>query len=181
MVNVWIDEFTPCLKDTLTGDIIETEVVQVTRKSFLSKYKKANGWYVDWEKLLAENEVFALVVKGTADIQGMVALSPNSDYQAIYINWMCAAPCNNKEIVSEPKYQGVGGHLFAIAIDKSFEYGFDGVVTGFAANADLLMHYVDVFEAFPLRALHPYHFVIEEMAARRIKGVYTYEWTEAKL
>ena len=38
MVTVWIDELTPCIKDFFTGDIIETEVVQITRKSYLSKY-----------------------------------------------------------------------------------------------------------------------------------------------
>lgn len=31
---------------------------------------------------------------------------------------MCAAPQNNKELTNEPKYLGVGGHLFAIGIDK---------------------------------------------------------------
>ena len=37
MVNVWIDEFTPCLKDAQTGEIVQTEVVRIVRKSFLKK------------------------------------------------------------------------------------------------------------------------------------------------
>ena len=29
MINVWIDEFTPCLKDVLTGEIVQTEVIRI--------------------------------------------------------------------------------------------------------------------------------------------------------
>lgn len=180
MVNVWIDEFSPCLRDSITGDIVETEVVQVTRKSFLSKYNKRTQWYINWAELLAENEIYALVVKGTTDIQGLVALQKNDDFQAAYITWMCASPQNNKEIVDIPKYLGVGGHLFAIGIDKAEEFGYDGVITGFAADEKLLQHYIATFGAFPLRALHPFHFMIDEVNAKKVKEVYTYEWTDAK-
>lgn len=109
MINVWIDEFAPYLKDSLTGDIVETEVVQITRKSYLSKYNRRTKWYVNWAELLDEHEVFALVIRGTTDVQGLVALQKNDDYQAVYIAWMCAAPQNNKEFVDQPKYLGVGG------------------------------------------------------------------------
>lgn len=37
MVLVEIDELTPCLQDTSTGDIVETEVIKISRKSFLQK------------------------------------------------------------------------------------------------------------------------------------------------
>ena len=39
MINVMIDEFTPCLKDARTGELAQTEVIQIKRKSFLKKYK----------------------------------------------------------------------------------------------------------------------------------------------
>ena len=41
MVHVWIDECTPCLKDAQTGEIVQTEVIRVVRKSFLKKYKES--------------------------------------------------------------------------------------------------------------------------------------------
>ncbi len=47
MITVTIDEFTPCLKNTKTGEIVETEVVRLRRKSFLAKYNKRTGWYVN--------------------------------------------------------------------------------------------------------------------------------------
>lgn len=43
MINVYIDEFTPCLKDTSTGELVQTEVIQIKRKSFLKKYNQKNG------------------------------------------------------------------------------------------------------------------------------------------
>lgn len=45
MIYVWVDELTPCLKDAVTGDLIPTEVTQIVRKSFLTKYRQDNGWY----------------------------------------------------------------------------------------------------------------------------------------
>ena len=78
------------------------------------------------------------MIKGTVDIQGLVALSQNKDFQAVYIAWMCSAPQNNKLLCDNPKYSGVGGHLFAIAADKSVEYGFGGTIVGYAANMDLV-------------------------------------------
>ena len=35
MINVFIDEFTPCLKDVKTGELVQTEVIRIKRKSFL--------------------------------------------------------------------------------------------------------------------------------------------------
>ena len=34
MINVWIDDLTPCLKDNETGDFVPTEVVRIRRKAF---------------------------------------------------------------------------------------------------------------------------------------------------
>lgn len=40
MINILIDEFTPCLKDARTGELVQTEVIRIKRKSFLKKYNK---------------------------------------------------------------------------------------------------------------------------------------------
>jgi len=77
------------------------------------------------------------------------------------------------------KYVGVGGHLFAIAADKSIEWGYEGAVHGFAANAELLKHYMDVFHAEYLGMLHQYQFFIDEEQAKKLLEVYHYEWNEA--
>lgn len=38
MIYVDIDEFSPCLIDNTSGEIVETEVIRIKRRSFLSKY-----------------------------------------------------------------------------------------------------------------------------------------------
>ena len=178
MINVWIDSLTPCLTDNDTGEIVDTEVIRIRRKTFLAKYNKKNGWYASWAKLSDNNEIYALVLSGTVDIQGMIALHRDDDQQAVFIDWMVAAPHNNKLLSDTPRYSGVGGHLFAIASDKSMEYGFGGVITGYAANIELVQHYCSLFDAVHLSMLHPYQIVIEESAAERIRDVYDYDWTD---
>ena len=91
MINVIIDEFTPCLKDAKTGELVQTEVICIKRKTFLRKYNKKNGWYINWETLADENEIYALVVEGSVDIQGLVAIARDQDLKAVYITWMCTA------------------------------------------------------------------------------------------
>lgn len=181
MINVVIDELSPCLIDAKTGDLVATEAMQITDKAFLTDYNKENGWYADWEQLLANNEIYALITKETKGIQGMVALREDKLSEAIYITWMCSSPENDRHTADQVKYIGVGGHLFAIAVQKSIKYGFGGVVHGFAANEQLLTHYIDAFGGKYIGILHPFHFCIDEADAGKIAEVYDYEWAETKI
>jgi hypothetical protein len=180
MITVLIDELTPCLKDNKTGQLIETEVMRVRRKSVLSSYNKKNGWYENWAKLFDENEVYALVIKGTYDIQGLVAVSERNE-DALFISWMVTAPQNNHLLTKEKRYNGVGGHLFAIATHLSKAKGYNGNIYGFAMNNKLLSHYVTTFNATPIGMLHKYHFIIEEEYAEKIEEVYTYDFKEKEI
>lgn len=181
MIVVDIDELTPCLVDTVTGDILETECIAIKRTSFLKKFNRKNGWYVSWAELAKQNDIYALVLKGTVDIQGLLAVRNDRDLNMAYIAWMVAAPQNNPQITEQKKYTGVGGHLFAIAIDKSIDYGHNGELTGFAANAELEQHYVDMFHAEKIEMLHPYQIYISSGNAMKIKEAYTYDWTDDEL
>lgn len=136
---------------------------------------------MDWSSLLKEHEIYALVLKGSVDIQGLVALSGSDDYEGVYAAWMCAASQNNKDFMDTPKYLGVGRHLFAIAAQRSDELGYDGFITGFAANMELVVHYKKAFDAEHIGMLHPYQIIIGEEAAHHIREVYDYEWTDDEL
>ena len=46
--------------------------------------------------LLDSCEVYGLVIKGTVDIQGLIALEKDANSKALYVSWMVAAPQNNK-------------------------------------------------------------------------------------
>ena len=75
-------------------------------------------------------------------------------------------------------YEGVGGHLFAIAINISDQRGHGGCVHAIAMDKDVLQHYEDAFYAVVIGIMHPYHFVIEEENAKKITEVYKYEWSD---
>lgn len=178
MIPFTIDELTACLKDTSTGDTIETEVIRIKRKSFLAKFNKNTGWYVNWSKFPQEVEVYALVIKGTVDIQGLVAIEKDSGSCAVHIHWACTAPQNNIWENGKKKYSGVGGHLFAIAGNKSIEYGFGGFVYAEAMDAEILEHYQKNYgaELFPFgEPPHPYRFIINEAVMKQITEVYDYD------
>lgn len=181
MICVDVDEFTPCLKDTSTGELVQTEVVQIIRRSFLRKYNEGNGWYVNWDSLLSNSEVYALVVEGSVDIQGLVAVANDDNAEALRVTWMCASPENNKLISERPRYSGVGGHLFAVAAQLSQARGYNGYLYGFAANKDLLDHYQNAFGAEHLGVFHPYHFMIDGEHAQKIRELYDYEWTDEEV
>lgn len=136
---------------------------------------------MDWENLLEENEIYALVVEGSVDIQGLVALARNEKMKAVYIAWMCTSPDNNKLITDTIKYNGVGGHLFDIAAYKSVEFGYGGLLYGFAANKKLLDHYVKMFNGEYIGVLHPYQFAIDEGNSKKIMETYDYEWTDEEI
>lgn len=176
-VNVWIDEVVPCLRDTLSGELKDTVVFRVETRTFLNQFNTATGWYVNWAKIPRDVEVYALTLKDNiSEIQGLIGLKKDDDAKAAYIHWACTAPQNNKYATGEQKFTGVGGHLFALACEKSIEWGYDGAVYGFAANKKLLLHYVEKLHAEALCMLHEYQFLVDEVHARELLEVYNYEW-----
>ena len=104
--------------------------------------------------------------ENAVDIQGLIALTDDSQSNAVYINWACTSPENNVWRNGSKLYEGVGGHLFAIAINVSEQRGHGGCVHAIAIVIGIM---------------HPYHFVIEEENARKIKEVYKYEWSDEEL
>ena len=61
------------------------------------------------------------------------------------------------------------------------DYGFAGLIYGFAANKKLLEHYVEVFHGEFIGMLHSYQFAIDEENAQKIMEVYDYEWTDEQI
>lgn len=171
------DVFVPCLLETSTGKLVETVVEEVNRKS-LKGYNKQTGWYTNWSTLDKNVRIFKLTVKGDDEIQGLLGITPNDGYKAVYLNWAVAAPHNNPiKLNGRPKkYEGVGGHLMAIAAQVSAEYGYGGAAYGFAANKDLLKYYIEKFGAEYLPVEHPYEVFYSEEAMKRFLEMYNYEW-----
>lgn len=177
IIDVEIDTFTPCLRDTRTGEIVRTTVSKITSKTALKQYNEKTGWNVNWAKTPKNVDVYALRVQGNDAVQGLVGIKNDPDAQAVYIHWASTAPGNNKQLNNgRQDYEGVGGHLFAIAAQTSIDLGYGGYMHGFAANKKVLEHYIDKLGATYLGMLHPYHFAIDEKAAKKLLEVYSYEW-----
>ncbi len=177
-VNIRIDEIVPCLKNTNTGELEETVVFRIESRKYLKLFQKTNGWNVNWNELPIDVEIYALALKKNNEIQGLIGIKKDYSSYAAYIHWACTAPWNNIYEYNTQKYIGVGGHLFAIAADKSMDWGFEGAIHGFALNRELLIHYQDQFGAEYLGMLHQYQFFIGEAEAKKLLEVYQYEWNE---
>lgn len=175
-LDIWIDEMVPCLRDTETGQMIETVVFKIESRKYLKKFQKNNGWHINWNEIPQDIEVYALALRDTNEIQGLIGVRNDRNSNAVYLHWACTAPQNNIHDTGKQKYIGVGGHLFAIAADKSIQWGYEGAMHGFAANKELLMHYIDIFHAEYLGMLHQFQFFIDETCAKKLLEVYQYEW-----
>ena len=178
MIAFVIDELTKSLKDNITGEKLETEVIELKRRTLLSKFNSKNGWYVNWGSFPAGVRVFALVLKGTFDIQGLVAVEPDYNAEAVHIVWACTALQNNKWKYGFQKYVGVGGHLFAIAAELSEEYGFEGYLYGEAMDRDIMNYYMNQFGAIAIPREHPFSIGFTGSATKKIREVYDYVWSE---
>lgn len=169
LLEIAIDKFTPCLEDAQTGEIIETTYSLVTE----SELKQLMGWNFNWlSEDLNEAEIFKLQRKDNADIQGLIALTKFERDKAIYVNLAESAPHN---LGKDKKYNGVGGHLFAIAAQRSKQLGYGGFVFMDAKNTELVNHYRDSLGAVLLGMPHPYRMFIDEDAAERLLRIYTLE------
>lgn len=135
-LDIWIDEIVPCLKDTETGEIKDTVVFKIQSRSYLKEFKRKDGWHINWNEVPRDIEVYALALRENNEIQGLIGVKNDQNSFAAYIHWACTAPRNNKHEFGSQKYEGVGGHLFAIAAEKSMEWGYGGAIHGFAANRE---------------------------------------------
>ena len=176
ILNINIDEFVPCLKDTKTEAILETEVKAITSPKVLSQCRESNGWYIDWAEVPRDVEIHGLYLKDDEVLQGLNGLKNDKAAKAVYLHWAVAAPHNNPLLTNEKQYTGVGGHLFAICAERSMELGYGGFMYGKAANSDLLKHYIKTFgaKASPVHG-HPYGLIIDEKAAGNLLEEYTFE------
>lgn len=145
-IDVVIDEITNCLVLRNTGEEVETEYKLVSTKISKTEARslQSQGWKFDWSIPQEDgNEIYQLFVKDDPSVQGMIALKNMSDDYYVYVDLVESAPTNIGHL---GKYIGVGGHLFAIACQKSFEYGDDGYVV-FTPKTKLVEHYAKVLNA----------------------------------
>jgi len=165
-----IDKLTPCLIDTSTGEILPT-VFSIASKDEITGLS-AKGWAFDWDAdELGKTNVYKLLVKGDTTLQGLIATEVFRG--AVYVHLLESAPHNrgvNKQ------YEGVGGHLFAIAMKLSTALGFGGYIFFDAKNMELIKHYIDMLGANRLYSpTHEYRMEVQEENASKIISKYAME------
>ena len=165
--DIRIDKFTPCLEERATGKIVDTSYSLASKKE-LSKLK---GWNFNWTASdLKDAEIYKLTLTDNEEIQGLVAITKFERDKAIYVNIAESAPHN---LGRQKRYNGVGGHLFAIAAKKSMDFGYGGFVFMDAKNTDLVKHYQKVLGAALLGMPHQYRMIIDEESAAMLLNNYT--------
>jgi len=147
-IEIQIDKLTPCLVNVVTGEIIQTTFSVAT--AFEIQNLSKQGWLFNWEdRELYICNIYKLQLKDDDVIQGLIATEVVRG--AIYVRLVESAPHNQAH---NKKYEGVGGHLFAIAIKLSIALGFGGFIFFEAKNQTLADHYAQVFGARHLRMRH---------------------------
>lgn len=168
-ISIEIDRFTPCLINKLNGEIVNTDYTVATKNEL--KSLKSKGWNFNWlTEDLAQSIVYKLTLENDSEPQGLIALTDYPRDNAMYINIAESAPHN---LGKNKLYEGVGGHLFAIAAQESINRGYDGFLFLDAKNIELVNYYRDKFGAVLLGIPHPYRMFIDEASAQKLLKIYT--------
>lgn len=166
-MELWIDRFTQCLVEAQTGALIDTTFSRISKPEI----KKLKNWAFDWnDPALKQDDIYKLTIDGQDSIEGLIALQYLERDRAVYVHIAESAPHNRG---ADKRYIGVGGHLFAIAAQKSLDAGFGGFFFMDAKNLDLVHHYQKTLGAVWLGMPHEYRMLVEEDAAERLLDIYT--------
>jgi len=169
-IDVLIDKLTPCLIEVATGKVFETVFSIASEDDLLSVKKDARLF--DWsDESLHKTNIYKLLIKEDNTIQGLV--SAEVVRGAVYVHLAESAPHN---LPPNKKYNGVGGHLFAIAMKLSLSNGFGGYIFMDAKNQELVNHYTDLLGARKVSTrFHSHRLEVSEENAQKVIEKYTLE------
>ncbi|MBQ2967535.1 MAG: hypothetical protein IJE10_05395 [Clostridia bacterium] len=168
-IDMYIDKFTPCLEDAKTGEILSTSYALVSKHEL----RQLKGWKFNWmDSDLDSSEIYKLTLKGDSEIQGLISITNFERDRAVYVKLVESAPHN---LGKNKQYNGVGGHLYAIAAQKSVDKRYGGFLFMDAKNAELVEHYHKTLGAVLIGRPHPYRMIVDEDAAKKLLKIYTLE------
>lgn len=160
-VDILIDKLTNCLVERESCRVVDTTYKRRRTSIKPADYK---GWKFNWgETEKNGNTIYELFLQGDNIVQGRISLKIEGGIANVEI--VESAPHNYGHT---GKYEGVGGHLFAIACQCSLEAGCDGVVA-FTSKSDLVDYYRKTLNAVEI---NPRRMVIFENAAQILLDKY---------
>ena len=164
LVEIEIDKLTNSIENVVSGDIFDTEVIQLFSKD--TKQISKSNWQFNWQGQLklVDREVYKLVIKDNEKIiQGLISLSDKGDH--MYMNLIESVKFNKGKTKI---YAGVPGNLVAFACKLAFDKGYDGYLA-FDAKTVLVKHYQETLYATHFRGTK---MIIETQAANRLINQY---------
>jgi hypothetical protein len=136
LIDVEIDKLTNSIENSLTGEIFETEIIQLSTKD--SRFIHKADWQFDWNKELRDKSknVYKLnTIHNPTIIHGLLSIEDKSDH--IFMHLIESAKFNKGK---SKLYYGVPANLVAFACKVSFDKGYDGFVA-FDSKSALIKHY----------------------------------------
>ncbi len=164
LIDIEIDKLTNSIENTVSGDIFDTEVIQLLSKD--TKQIKKAEWQFNWQEQLklTDRQIYKLVIKNNPKIiQGLISLTDRGDH--FYMHLIESAKFNKSKTKI---YVGVPGNLVAFACKLSFDNGYDGYLA-FDAKTALIKHYQETLFATHFRGTK---MTIETPAANRLINRY---------
>lgn len=117
-------------------------------------------WYgFDWTVFRADGEVYKVGLPRTRSIEGTIALELRPGW--VEVRLVAVAPRNR----GRAGHYRIGGTLFAVACQRSFEEGYEGYVA-FDAKTELVPHYASAYGAKLLRSRGVSRMMLETREAR---------------
>ncbi|MFZ4796372.1 MAG: hypothetical protein ACOYMA_02695 [Bacteroidia bacterium] len=159
-----IDKLTNSIENTTTGEVFDTEVVQLTIKDL--KQINKTDWQFEWAKEIKDKtkEVYKLTTANNPNIiQGLISIEDKQDH--IFMHLIESAKFNKHK---NKVYLGVPGNLVAYACKVSVDKGYEGFLA-FDAKTTLIKHYKETLYATHFRELRMF---IETNAAMRLISQY---------
>lgn len=132
-IEVEIDEFTECLRDTKTDTLVDTSFSKMSPKEAASITKE---WQFNWGNPPKDSTLYALKVNGVEGAQGLLAIRELASEHTMYVDLVESNPAN---VGKDGAYKGVGGHLFAEACRQAKNNSYDYIY--FDAKTKLVDYY----------------------------------------
>jgi hypothetical protein len=135
-IGIIIDKLTNSIENVISGESFLTVLTRLTARE--KKEIKRSDWQFDWLSEIddTDNFVYKLTTEqNTHVIQGLISCTDKGDH--LFMNLIESARFNKGR---NKMYRGVAGNLVAFVCKRSFEKGYDGIVS-FVAKTQLIAHY----------------------------------------
>jgi hypothetical protein len=162
--SFFIDKLTNSIENTLSGEVFDTEITQITDKDILALKRK--DWLFDWKSEFKDDskQIFKLTTTNNPTIiQGLLSIEDIDDH--VFMHLVESAKFN---LGKHKLYLGVPGNLVAYACKVSFDKGYEGFVA-FDSKTALIEHYQKTLGATHLVGRRMY---IDTKAAGKLVSQY---------